>query len=632
MSEQNPPAAEQTVTQAVIDRAKQGDREAMSELYKATELEIYRTIHAMIRDEDLVLDVQQDCYLKAFSRLDQLRDASAFLPWLRQIAVNEAKSQLRKKKPLLFSELSDEEEAAEPELPDIRPEASPELALDRRETARLVREILDRLTDSQRLMMGMYYYEQIPVREIADELGLQPGTVKSQLHRSRKLVEDEVRKLEARGVKLYGLSPLPFLLALLKRAEPAEEAGGKAMAAVLREKGAEAVGVRVGRRFFETAAGKLLLGLITVGVIGGGVAGWRWIQSRAAPLGDVRPPSLADSAEDMSTEPTIISSAPTEPVTTEPETTAPVTTEPTEPESTEPTEPEPESTEPSAAPQPTEPSPPAPTEPSSPSPAPSEPRPTEPKPTEPMPTEPPPTEPGTTEASSSPAEEESRVLRFFDVMHTEFVNDTGTEIDDLSVGGELILDILIEGSATPSLTTDNPSMFRFGSLTELFGSDTSETRHEFSCFVTILSGGVGHIYCTVNGKDPHVITVTVAEFVDQILSVDVPLYPSSYADEFADGVEHAAVGSAFRISVLVRSLHGTVPECTTDAPAVVSIGAVTEDENDPLAQHQITYYISGTIIGPGDAHIYLSLNGNVEKTWTVHAAERDVVVTEAPAP
>ena len=223
--ESRSPAAAK-IDEALLARARAGDRTALTELYEASSLELYRSLHAMLRDEELVLDVQQDTYLKAFSRLDQLRDAASFLPWLRKIAVNEARAQLRRKRPLLFSELT-EEEAGEPELPDQRVEAAPELALDRAETARLIREILSELTDAQRLMLGMYYYEQIPVKEIAESLNLSQSTVKTQLRRSKKRVETEVRRLEAQGVKLYGLSPLPFLLALLKRAKPDPGAGGE---------------------------------------------------------------------------------------------------------------------------------------------------------------------------------------------------------------------------------------------------------------------------------------------------------------------------------------------------------------------------------------------------------------------
>ena len=234
------------LTPELLEKARAGDRDALTELYEATELEVYRTVHSILRDEELCRDVQQDAYIRAFSRLDQLKDPAAFLPWLRQIAVNEARMQLRRNRPLLFSELSDEADAADPELPDVRPEASPELSYERKENARLVREILDGLPDGQRLLLGMYYYEEMPVKQIAADTGLSEGTVKTQLFRGRKRVEAAVKRLEEKGVKLYGLSPLAFLLALLKRQEPAAEFGKSVLNGALTRSGlapaAEAAG------------------------------------------------------------------------------------------------------------------------------------------------------------------------------------------------------------------------------------------------------------------------------------------------------------------------------------------------------------------------------------------------------
>ena len=77
--------------------------------------------------------------------------------------MNEARAQLTKKRPMAFSELSDdgEEDSLFPEQPDLRTVASPELALDRKETNRLIREILDGLSDGQRMLLGMFYYERL---------------------------------------------------------------------------------------------------------------------------------------------------------------------------------------------------------------------------------------------------------------------------------------------------------------------------------------------------------------------------------------------------------------------------------------------------------------------------------------
>ena len=93
---------------ALVEAARKGDRAAMAEIYEQTNVQIWRTIRSMIRDEELARDAQQETYLHAFTNLSQLRDPDKLLPWLRTIAKNEARSVLRANKPLLFSDLEED--------------------------------------------------------------------------------------------------------------------------------------------------------------------------------------------------------------------------------------------------------------------------------------------------------------------------------------------------------------------------------------------------------------------------------------------------------------------------------------------------------------------------------------------
>jgi RNA polymerase sigma factor (sigma-70 family) len=301
-----------------------GDQQAFAELYELTSQEVYRTARAVLRDEDAALDVQQDTFVFAWSHLDQLNDPEKVRPWLRTIAVNRAKSLLRRQSPVLFTELENDEGEGLPEQADLSPESSPELSLERKETAELVSEILSELSDGQRAAVAMYYYEQMPVHEIAEALGVTPGTVKTQLARGRKKIEDAVHALEKKGVKLYGMAPMPFLLALMKRQSLTAQAGETVLAKTLAKAGiaagvktaaaagagaaavpvAETVVLHATRPFFSTLLGKLVLGVICAGVVGGGVAGYNWAKDKLAPK--VSPVLYVDSAENLkTTEPTI---------------------------------------------------------------------------------------------------------------------------------------------------------------------------------------------------------------------------------------------------------------------------------------------------------------------------------------
>lgn len=202
-------------TQAIIDRAKNHDNEAIATLYKETYGMVYGTVRMMISDEQTVEDLVQDAFLKGFQSLDQLADPKSYPAWMRRIATNRVKDYFKKRKPVVFSQMEDEKGAI-PEFEDERMDDLPEVVIDRKETTRLLDEILNTLPNEQRMAIVMFYYQQMSVREIAKMLGDSEGTVKSRLNYGRKKIEMQVRVLEKHGTKLYGLAPIPFLLILFR--------------------------------------------------------------------------------------------------------------------------------------------------------------------------------------------------------------------------------------------------------------------------------------------------------------------------------------------------------------------------------------------------------------------------------
>lgn len=204
----------QIFTSDLIQKAIGGNQDAIAELYNRTYNNVYHTIKSMVKDEDTILDILQDSYVKGFQSLDQLDNPANFRAWMKRIAANKAKDWLKRKKPVLFSELADEDSGEELTFEDTKIQNLPEQVIDQQETTRLMNEILDSLSEDQRLVIGMFYYEQMSVREIAETIGCSENTVKSRLNYGRKKIEQQVRQLEKEGTKLYGLAPIPFLLLL----------------------------------------------------------------------------------------------------------------------------------------------------------------------------------------------------------------------------------------------------------------------------------------------------------------------------------------------------------------------------------------------------------------------------------
>ncbi len=203
----------------LLTKALHGDQTAIAELYNRTYNSVYHTIKSMIRDEDAVLDILQDSYIKGFQHLRQLDKPENYRAWMKRIAANNAKDYLKKKRPMLFSELQGENGEVELPFADERTENLPEACVDRQETTHLVNEILNTLGEDQRLIVGMFYYENLSIKQIAGSLGCSENTIKSRLYYARQKIEIKVRELERRGTKLYTLAPVPFLIWLLRSSE-----------------------------------------------------------------------------------------------------------------------------------------------------------------------------------------------------------------------------------------------------------------------------------------------------------------------------------------------------------------------------------------------------------------------------
>ena len=201
-----------------VRKARAGDKDAFGVLYNRTYNQAFYTVKSMIKDDDAVSDILQDSYVKAFMHMDSFKGDDKFLPWIKQIAANTARDWLKKKKPMLFTDLNDDDDdmAFEEQIEDEREENIPEKLIEQKETIRLIGEIVDSLPDDQRAVIGMYYYEKKSVKDIASAMGASQSAIKSRLKYGRDKIKAKVEELESRGTRLYGLAPFTFWLLLIR--------------------------------------------------------------------------------------------------------------------------------------------------------------------------------------------------------------------------------------------------------------------------------------------------------------------------------------------------------------------------------------------------------------------------------
>lgn len=199
-----------------VRKARAGDKDAFGVLYNNTYNQAFYTVKSMIKDDDAVRDILQDSYVKAFIHMDSFKGDDKFLPWIKQIAANTARDWLKKKKPMLFTDLNDDDDMAfEEQIEDEREENIPEKLIEQKETIRLIGEIVDSLPDDQRAVIGMYYYEKKSVKDIASAMGASQSAIKSRLKYGRDKIKAKVAELESKGTNLYGLAPFTFWLLLI---------------------------------------------------------------------------------------------------------------------------------------------------------------------------------------------------------------------------------------------------------------------------------------------------------------------------------------------------------------------------------------------------------------------------------
>lgn len=196
-----------------VQKFQGGDKEAFESIYKMSYSYLHTCVIHVVRDEDIAQDVLQDAYMEIIRNIGQLRNPENFLSWAAVIVNRKCFALLKtRNRELLVYEKEEEQTNLLENIADNE-EFIPESLMQNQEKQRLIREIIDGLTDMQRLCVIAFYYNQLSQEEIAQELGIPLNTVKSHLNRAKAKIKAAVIELdEEKGTKLYSLAPFMSLL------------------------------------------------------------------------------------------------------------------------------------------------------------------------------------------------------------------------------------------------------------------------------------------------------------------------------------------------------------------------------------------------------------------------------------
>ena len=183
----------------LVERAVAGDEKAFELLVIKYQRRIQRLIGRMVRDVDLVEDIAQETFIRAYRALAQFRGEAQFYTWLYRIAVNTAKKALMdlKRNPTVsenFFKSGDDDETSPLENDLISPE-TPDAVLASKEIAEMVNSAMEALPEELRQAITLREIEGLSYEEISEVMSCPIGTVRSRIFRAREAISEKIKPL-----------------------------------------------------------------------------------------------------------------------------------------------------------------------------------------------------------------------------------------------------------------------------------------------------------------------------------------------------------------------------------------------------------------------------------------------------
>jgi RNA polymerase sigma-70 factor (ECF subfamily) len=147
---------------------------------------LYRIIRGFTNDHDDTDDILQETFIKAFENLERFRGDSSLYTWLCRIAMNLAITHVRKKKLRQFISLDS--------VMLISKQINPEQALEEKELKEMIHETVDQLSEKQKAVFVLRFYDEMSIAEVAKITGNSEGTIKANFFHAISKVKKSLNK------------------------------------------------------------------------------------------------------------------------------------------------------------------------------------------------------------------------------------------------------------------------------------------------------------------------------------------------------------------------------------------------------------------------------------------------------
>jgi RNA polymerase sigma-70 factor (ECF subfamily) len=181
--------------EVLVARSRKGDKAAFEELVRRHSKYVYTTAFFMIRDSHEAEDISQEVFVKAYLAISGFRGLSSFKTWIRKLTVNtcidkiKIKSRAANKKVSLDNMI---EERAEVILCEAKQNV--EKFFQDKEMVREILKIVVNLEENYRIPLILRDFQDYSYLEIAEILKKPVGTVKTNIHRARKIIKEKITK------------------------------------------------------------------------------------------------------------------------------------------------------------------------------------------------------------------------------------------------------------------------------------------------------------------------------------------------------------------------------------------------------------------------------------------------------
>ena len=183
----------------LVERTVAGDQKAFELLVIKYQRRIQRLIGRMVRDVDLVEDIAQETFIRAYRALAQFRGEAQFYTWLYRIAVNTAKKALMdlKRNPTVSENAykSADDDETSPVENELTSSETPDAVLASKEIAEIINAAMDALPEELRQAITLREIEGLSYEEISEAMNCPIGTVRSRIFRAREAISAKVKPL-----------------------------------------------------------------------------------------------------------------------------------------------------------------------------------------------------------------------------------------------------------------------------------------------------------------------------------------------------------------------------------------------------------------------------------------------------